>query len=41
MFKTDKVIKRYSRAPTTVNIWIKKYNRKDLMNTRLKVKNKD
>jgi putative transposase len=33
--------KRYSIAPTTVNVWIKKYNRKDLMNTRVKVETKD
>ncbi len=33
--------KLYSIAPTTVNVWIKKYNRKDLMNTRVKVETKD
>ncbi len=33
--------KRYSIAPTTINEWIKKYERKDLMNTRVKVETKD
>jgi len=33
--------KLYSIAPTTINEWIKKYNRKDLMNTRIKVETKD
>ena len=33
--------KLYSIAPTTVNEWIRKYERKDLMNTRVKVETKD
>jgi len=33
----SELCKLYSIAPTTVNEWIKKYNRKDLMNTRVKV----
>jgi len=33
--------KLYSIAPTTINEWIRKYNRKDLMNTRVKVETKD
>jgi putative transposase len=33
--------KRYSIAPTTINQWIRKYERKDLMNTRVKVETKD
>ena len=33
--------KLYSIAPSTINEWIKKYNRKDLMNTRVKVETKD
>jgi len=33
--------KAYGIAPTTINEWIKKYNRKDLMNTRIKVETKD
>ena len=33
--------KAYGIAPTTINEWIKKYNRKDLMNTRVTVKTKD
>ena len=33
----SELCKLYSIAPTTVNVWIKKYNRKDLMNTRVKV----
>ena len=33
--------KLYSIAPTTINEWIKKYERKDLMNTRVKVETKD
>ncbi|TYP99853.1 hypothetical protein C7447_101458 [Tenacibaculum adriaticum] len=37
----SELCKLYSIAPTTVNEWIKKYNRKDLMNTRIKVETKD
>ena len=37
----SELCKLYSIAPTTVNEWIKKYNRKDLMNTRVKVETKD
>ena len=37
----SELCKLYSIAPTTVNVWIKKYNRKDLMNTRIKVETKD
>ena len=33
--------KLYGINPTTINEWIKKYNRKDLMNTRVKVETKD
>jgi transposase-like protein len=33
--------KLYSIAPTTINEWIRKYQRKDLMNTRVKVETKD
>ncbi|MFS4454819.1 transposase [Maribacter sp. 2304DJ31-5] len=33
--------KLYGVAPTTINEWIRKYNRKDLMNTRIKVETKD
>ena len=33
--------KLYSIAPTTINEWIRKYARKDLMNTRVKVETKD
>jgi len=33
--------KLYSIAPTTINEWIKKYERKDLMNTRVMVETKD
>ena len=32
----SELCKLYSIEPTTVNVWIKKYNRKDLMNTRVK-----
>tara|TARA_B100000809_G_scaffold200763_1_gene201111 strand:- start:441 stop:638 length:198 start_codon:yes stop_codon:yes gene_type:complete len=35
----SELFKFYSMAPTTVNEWIKTYNRKDLMNTRVKVGN--
>lgn len=31
----------YGINPSTVNEWIKKYDRKDLMNTRIMVENKD
>ncbi len=37
----SELYKRYSITPTTVNEWIKKYIRKDLMNTRVKVETKD
>ena len=33
--------KLYGIAPTTINEWIRKYNRKELMNTRVKVETKD
>ncbi len=33
--------KLYGINQTTINEWIKKYNRKDLMNTRIKVETKD
>jgi len=33
--------KLYGIAPTTINEWIRKYDRKDLMNTRVKVETKD
>jgi len=33
--------KLYGISPTTINEWIRKYNRKDLMNTRIKVETKD
>jgi len=33
--------KLYSIAPTTINEWIKKYDRKDLMNTRILVETTD
>ena len=33
--------KAYGINPTTINEWIRKYHRKDLMNTRIKVETKD
>ena len=33
--------KLYGINPTTINEWIRKYTRKDLMNTRIKVETKD
>jgi transposase-like protein len=33
--------KAYGINPTTINEWIRKYNQKDLMNTRIKVETKD
>ena len=33
--------KLYGINPTTINEWIRKYNRKELMNTRIKVETKD
>ncbi len=33
--------KLYGINPTTINEWIRKYNQKDLMNTRVKVETKD
>ncbi|WP_232771590.1 transposase [Tenacibaculum sp. Bg11-29] len=37
----SELCKLYSIAATTVNMWIKKHNRKDLMNTRVKQETKD
>ena len=37
----SELCKLFSIAPTTVNEWIKKYKRKDLMNTRVRVETKD
>ena len=37
----NQLCKLYGIAPTTINEWIRKYNRKDLMNTRVKVETKD
>ena len=37
----SKLGKLYGINPTTINEWIRKYNRKDLMNTRIKVETKD
>jgi transposase-like protein len=37
----SELCKLYAIAPTTVNVRIKKYNRKDLMNTRVKEETKD
>jgi len=31
----------YGLQSSTINVWIKKYDRKDLMNTRIMVENKD
>ncbi len=33
--------KLYNVAPSTMNVWIQKYERKDLMNTRIKVETTD
>lgn len=33
--------KLYGMNPSTINEWIKKYDRKDLMNTRILIENKD
>ena len=33
--------KLYAIAPTTINEWIRKYERKDLMNTRVMIETKD
>ncbi|WP_241148025.1 hypothetical protein [Lacinutrix jangbogonensis] len=37
----SELCKRYSIAPRAVNVWLKKYNRNDLMNTKVKVETKD
>ena len=36
-----KKFEKHQINPTTINEWIRKYNRKDLMNTRIKVETKD
>ena len=33
--------KLYAIAPTTINEWVRKYERKDLMNTRVMIETKD
>jgi len=33
--------KLYAIAPTTINEWVRKYERKDLMNTRIMIETKD
>jgi transposase-like protein len=40
-YTKSELAKLYSIAPTTINEWIRKYERKDLMNTRVKVETKD
>ncbi len=40
-YTKSELCKLYSIAPTTVNEWIREYERKDLMNTRVKVETKD
>ncbi|MFI2744559.1 transposase [Zhouia sp. PK063] len=37
----NQLVKLYGINPTTINEWIRKYERKDLMNTRIKVETKD
>lgn len=40
-FNKSQLGKLYGINPTTINEWIRKYERKDLMNTRIKVETKD
>ena len=40
-YTKGKLGKIYGINPTTINQWIKKYDRKDLMNTRVMVESKD
>ena len=40
-YTKNKLGKIYGINPTTINQWIKKYDRKDLMNTRVMVESKD
>jgi transposase-like protein len=40
-YTKSKLGKIYGINPTTINQWIKKYDRKDLMNTRVMVESKD
>ena len=40
-YTKSELVKLYIIAPTTINEWIRKYERKDLMNTRVKVETKD
>ena len=40
-YTKSELAKLYSIAPNTINEWIRKYERKDLMNTRVKVETKD
>lgn len=37
----NQIGKLYGVSPSTINVWIKKYDRKDLMNTRILVENYD
>jgi transposase-like protein len=40
-YTKSELVKLYSIATTTINEWIRKYERKDLMNTKVKVETKD
>ena len=40
-FNKSQLGKLYGINPTTINEWIRKYERKDLMNTRVMVETKD
>ncbi len=40
-YTKSKLAKIYGMNPSTINEWIKKYDRKDLMNARVMIENKD
>jgi putative transposase len=40
-YTKSELVKLYIIAPTTINEWIRKYEHKDLMNTKVKVETKD
>jgi transposase-like protein len=40
-YSKNQLGKLYGVNPTTINVWIRKYDRKDLMNTRILVENID
>ncbi len=41
MYSKRELSRRYGLENSTINVWIKKYDRQDLMNTRILIENED